>query len=363
MNTLYPAIRSRISPTRGGFSLIELLVVIAIIGIIVSIVIPAVGSARKSARKADTVNLVQGLSQACSQFILDQRRAPGYFTQREMGNQDNVEQGFTQMDNALLELSGGIPTGAAQAGDLMVGPLADRQVRVRPSLIGSSNNSGKSYFVPKGKYFTPGGAANSEFGRRRSTGDNNELPYLVDSEGTPILMWTMDDTAKTQVPPATGAADAETKMRRYVARNYSTAAGYPNPAMFYWAQNSAFLGGNGGAQGDASLRVGKKGIDQSRDSTLGFGVAAYETNLGAIVGNPNSPVAYVAGTAPAQMLPSGPRGSVMIHAAGSNGAYFGVNEAGAKLHPNSQLVYGDSLTGNPPKDLLSSFDDVFIPAN
>jgi prepilin-type N-terminal cleavage/methylation domain-containing protein len=351
------------SVTSRGFSLIELLVVIAIIGLIVSIVIPAVGSARKSARKADTVNLVQGIGQACSQFALDQRRAPGYFTARDMGHQDNANEGFTQMDNALLELAGGIPTGAAQAGDLLVGPTADRRVRVRPSLFGSTGNSGKGYFVPKGKYFTAGGPANAEFGSRRSSGDNNELPYLVDSEGTPILMWTADETAKAQIPAATSPADADTKMRRYFARDFSNNATFTNPSLFYWGQNSAFLGGTGGAQSDPTLQVGKKRIDQSRNSTLGFSVAAYETNLGALLGNPNSPVAYVAGTPVEQMLPSGARGSVIIHAAGSNGTYAGIAESAAKFHANSRIFFGDSLVGNPPRDLIVGFDDIIIPAN
>jgi prepilin-type N-terminal cleavage/methylation domain-containing protein len=351
------------TPHRSGFSLIELLVVIAIIGIIVSIVIPAIGSARKSARKADTTNLVSGIAQACSQFTLDNRRAPGYFTAREMGNQDNVDQGFTQMDNALLELAGGIPTGPAQAGDLEVGPDATRRVRVRPSLFGSTGNSGKGYFVPKGKYFTAGGAANAEFGARRSAGDNADLPYLVDAEGTPILMWTADDTAKEQIPPATSVADAGLKMRRYFARNYSTNPTYNRPALFYWAQNSAFLGGNGGLQNDPALLVGKRRVDQSRNSLIGFGVAELEANLGAFLGNPNSPVNYNTGTAIEQLLPSGARGSIVIHSAGSNATYLGLNESGAKKHTDSRIFYGDSLVGNPPKDLLTFFDDIVVPAN
>jgi prepilin-type N-terminal cleavage/methylation domain-containing protein len=330
--------------TRPGFSLIELLVVIAIIALIVSIVVPAVASARKSARKADTLNLCNGLSQACSQFILDERRAPGYFSQRDMGSVENMTRGFSQMENAMLELAGGIATGAAQPGDLIgVGPTTAGAVAIRPSLIGAG--SGKSYFSPKAKYFRQQNGTDDDGGNRTSTGNNREMPVLVDSDGMPILMWTVDDTARKEIRVA---ADMNTDFAR------ETSAG-ATPARFYWASNAAFLGGN--------AAVGKYRVNQSTKSTLGSGIAAHAPNLGALLGNPNSPVPFPATAQPQNIVPSAPRGSVIIHAAGPNYTYAGLSERGASRRTGGVLHYGDSFVPGPREDFAAGFDDLIVPAN
>ena len=336
---------SRARPAaRPGFSLIELLVVIAIIALVVSIIVPAVASARKSARKADTLNLCNGLSQACSQFILDERRAPGYFSQRDMGSVENMTRGFSQMENAMLELAGGIATGAAQPGDLtQVGPTAAGSVTIRPSLIGAG--TGKSYFSPKAKYFREQDGVDDDGGNRNSTGNNREMPVLVDSDGMPILMWAVDDTARKEIRVA---ADMNSDFA------LETSAG-ATPARFYWASNAAFLGGN--------APVGKYRVNQSTRSTLGSGIAARTANLGAIMGNPNSPVAFPATAQPQDIVPSVPRGSVIIHAAGPNYTYAGLDERGAKRRAGGIMYYGDSFVPGPREDFVAGFDDIIVPAN
>gem|GEM_PF-3025162 len=336
-----------------GFSLIELLVVIAIIGLIVSIVIPGVSSARKSARKADTLNLCQGISQACSQFILDQRRAPGYFSMREMGNSENLVRGFSQFDNAMLDLAGGIlpGTAAAQPGDLNdVGPVAGRGVKVRPSLIGTTGANGKGYFIPKAKYFKSPAGDDPDVGDRWANATHKKLPVLVDTQGTPLLMWTTDDSAKRDIT-------VEADLDRYFGREVYNGA-IPDPALLYWAQNSAFLGGNGS---DDDLLIGRQRVRMSSESLLGKSVTAHVGTMSALLANPNTPrPPRVTGD---PFLPTAARSSVMIHAAGPNAIYFGLSEAGAKRNVNLGVVkYSDNFGVNP-QDVLVNFDDILISAN
>ena len=342
----------RLPHTSAGFSLIELLVVIAIIALIVSIIVPAVASARKSARKADTLNMCNGLSQACSQFILDQRRAPGYFTARDMGSAENISRGFSQMENAMLDLAGGI-VGAGQAsesGDLVdVGPTNTGGIRVRPSLIGAG---GKSYFSAKSKFFKEQNGSDADAGNRKSTGSNRDMPVLVDSEGCPILMWTVDDTARKEIRTA---ADLNEFARE-------TSAGAA-PARFYWASNSAFLGGNVSSASDQENFIGRRRVNQSVSSIIGYATAAHAANLGALMGNPNSPAPYTAAATAQSIVPSAGRGTVIIQSAGPDGAFFGLGDRGAKRRTGGILYYGDNFVPGPTEDIAAAFDDVVLSGN
>ena len=93
--------------SRPGFTLIELLVVIAIIAVLIALLIPAVGGARESARKTSTKALMTAVANGVNQFRTDKGRLPGYFSQNELGNTDN-RTGMTSMQNAIIELAGGI---------------------------------------------------------------------------------------------------------------------------------------------------------------------------------------------------------------------------------------------------------------
>ena len=69
------------------------------LAVVLGIVILAVNAARTSARKAATQQTMSSLSQATNQFILDERRTPGYFSMRELASSENANRGFTAMDN------------------------------------------------------------------------------------------------------------------------------------------------------------------------------------------------------------------------------------------------------------------------
>jgi len=341
--------RSKSAAARG-FSLIELLVVIAIIALIISIVVPAIGSARKSARKADSINLVNGLSQSISQYVLDQRRLPGYFPPKVMGQQDNNDAGFSNTENVLLDLCGGIAPDNSQSDDILdVGPITGQGVRVRPGLIGTAQGSAKAYFTPKAKNFEVQDGVNPNGGNRASNANNRRMPVLVDSDGMPILIWTADESV-TKVPAS--ANEFRDPLRSPMAASWVT-AGFS--ARFYWVSNSAFLRDGG------SPLVGKKRINQSEESVFGSDVPAYTANLAAFVGNPNTPVPFTAATTdPAQIYPSATRGSFIIQSAGTDGVYMGKNDRGGKRRADGVLYYGDNFLPAPGADFIRDFDDIII---
>ncbi len=313
--------------TRPAFSLIELLVVIAIIGIVIAIVVPALGGARKAAKKADTQNLVTNLNQASAQFVLNERRTPGYFTPREMGSAENEARGLTGMQNAMLDLAGGLlPAGAAQqAGDLDVGPTAASEVVVRPDLIGVTVGNSAAYFKVSEKNYRPqdgtqGGNSNAQHA------DHRQLPDIVDSFGTPVLFWAQDPSA-TQ--PIDGIGD--------FARQAAT-----QPSRFYWNSNAAYLA-------DGSNRIGTQNIQMADASLMGENNINRMDSVMALLGNPSSPQS-TADTIPTnQIYPSAARGSYVIHSAGQNGVYIGRSERGGTLAAQSAnaLYYGYHFRTGP----------------
>ena len=334
-----------------AFSLIELLVVIAIIALVVSLVIPAVGSARRSARDADTRSLCASLEQACHQYVLDNRRNPGYFSAREMGAATNGARGFSAMQNVMLDLAGGIvATGAAGGHD--VGPDSNGTVRVNPGLIGSGTNSSKAYFAPKGKYFQVQDGVNPDGGNRNSDNpDNKAIPELVDAEGTPILIWTIDETCvKALSNDAAGLS--------LMAQQSSAAL-----ARFYQYSNAAFL------NTDSSKPVGKRRIPQAEGGDIrGYSLigeaasTASVANLAALLSSPNAPLPYSATAAVNQIFPSAPRGQFIIHAAGRDGVYFNAKDKGGMYADNGFIRYGSNFKP-VAEDVLKSFDDIVIAGN
>src|SRR5262249_37038367 len=142
--------------------LIELLVVLVILGIVIAIVLPALAGVRRSAKRAETMNLMSNIKQACEAFKTDARHAPGYFPVGALGAQANAapDSGFTAMKNIMLDLAGGVTTAAANGTDIVgqVGPSTSTgvtQVNVDLNLIGAPNKNGggKGYFTPDKRFF------------------------------------------------------------------------------------------------------------------------------------------------------------------------------------------------------------------
>lgn len=372
---------------RRAFSLIELLVVIVIIAVVIGITIPALRGGRDASRSVSTRAMMTELVNACTQFETDQRRQPGYFTPRDLGNSANP--GFSTMENVLLDLSGQTsvvsttggspPAGNADARE--VGPFAAgsaSNIWVDPNLIGAASGGAKNYFnVDKKRLFIPTSES--------ADGTLTRVPDLVDDFGNPVLAWAVDSTATqpVRVPGATSGT-ASNAMARLDSGAPSSGPNVPR-AKLYWKQNERLV---------TSTGLGRtQSRNQDQDSFLGTGSAAGQlgavVSLGSALGSPSAP--YRDPSAPATQAPTVAtvaRGALMFHSAGADGVYLArrtvdprarTSNSGQAFFPNDQIEYQLNFvaapTGTLPanawtdkdgkpttRDLLELFDDLVAPA-
>ena len=331
--------------SRRAFSLIELLVVITIIAVVIAITVPALSGARELARKSATQGTINSLVQGAGQFSADNSRAPGYFSQDEMGDPENINRGFSSMQNIMLDLVGGPVESSSAAGLLQVGPSSSAEVDVDPALINVGDNS-KGYYTPNGKEYK------AVVGKNASNADHRDLPDVIDAWCMPILAWVQNDI---------GSVMNDNSMISDFAQ-ISTGAS-PDPARYYWAQNSAALG---------ATALGQRQIDQNTQSLIGGSVmdADRVNHLTALLGSPSSSVksdrTYSA------ILPRVGRGSIVFQSAGADRIYLSSKDKGYGS-VGGEFLFGRNLTPNanvnagqyPRKDgtqgsidIVEGFDDV-----
>ncbi len=327
-----PAASSRLS----GFSLIELLVVVSIIVLLVGILVPTLGAVRTAARKTQAQAMGSQLVNAMAAFKADKRRLPGYFNVAQMASSNNWsnlaagagQPGFTETENVLLELAGGIvPNGTFSAAERVyqVGPNQDMNEDVMISQDSAKSAAATGYlkmdsdslFAIAGQSDHEGGAGaeSPEFTRDEAS---NYID-LVDPFGMPMIVWKRNLTAKR-----TNTADTY----QVAALNY----GDTTNASFYWATNAGYL---------SASRLGMSASNQRQEmnvrnpSLLGGGTEAQAGNvllsLAAIVGNPGFASADgdmsddLPGAADASDFarPEAFRGDVIVMSAGPDKVYFG----------------------------------------
>jgi prepilin-type N-terminal cleavage/methylation domain-containing protein len=243
---------------RRGFTLVELLTVILIIVIVISIVLPALGQVRKSARKTETTTQLNALNSAIAKYVIDNKRTPGYFSAAEMGSADNETQGFSAMQNIMLDLAGGVVKDGT-TGEVKVGPrtLPAEKISVLPENIGLQTAGQNIYFTPTAKNWRniPNSTSTvaSDFGNRLSTAENARINELVDAFGTPIIAWALDETVRT---PITGPIPGGTPglVTQFARRNSGVG---DQKARFYWASNAAFL------SNDPAVVIGRQRRNQA----------------------------------------------------------------------------------------------------
>lgn len=329
-----------------AFSLVEMLTVIAVIAIVLGILLPALAATRNSARKSATQTLQKTIGDACQQFAIDQRRQAGYFNQRDMGSNANAALGFTQMQNLVLDLAGGVTSKPVGTGVIEVGPTNQAKVRVAIEEIGSPSlssrgNVSKAYFRPDPKYFV---VQSGEFQSARSDMEDKQFPMVVDPWNQPMLAWVADD-----VPSGSELFSADE----------ATTGSNPTRAKFYWASNAGVLNATGtGRSGISQRALSMIGSDQGTNVTIaGNALTARAATLAGFLANPSGGVSSASTTAP--FMPLVPRGSVIIQSAGANEIFVGNGERGAKVSA-SENPGTNFLRFKPNQDPIAggSFDDV-----
>jgi len=359
-----PATR-RASRSGRGFSITELLVVIFVIALIIAITVPALSSARASAKRTETSQLLSTLANGVAQFQLDENRQPGYFSVQDMGHSENATEGFSAMQNIMLEMLGGIvPENTPDAPNIIrVGPRSGNaaKVKVDRNQINLAQPGGrKLYWASLGaKVFERGDesglpADTSTVRRLGFTPGNTNLPgnqqirEIVDAFGSPVLAWAADESIRTPVNTVDDFARIDSDSQ-------------PIRSRFYWNSNAAFLA-NGvqvGTQAKFQYDV-SSGVINSLISGQRSDVDRQRT-LAGLLGNPGSPLNPTDPTV-TNILPSAPLASITFHAAGRDAYYLGATNAGAKQAGPSGapvLDYGKVLRDK----LVEKFDDVVQAAN
>lgn len=357
MSPTYPTQADTAPALRRGFSLLELLVVIAIVFLIITLVVPFLGGAQNIARATQTQSVLKEFGQAVDAFRLDRDQdLPGVFDVVEMNRNENQTLGFTAMENALLELSGGLTYGAQVAGETFnFGPTADarnenmQQMRwAIPSRIGLSTDAKPSYFRPDPRFLERGVAP-------------GELPTFIDGFGTPLLLWVENRQAPSNVTaPNQFALDSSGATGASVARYYRTA-------------NSRFLNSQGLG------RIGRSQVDTTSEFSLiggAVGGAMLSERLTGFLGNPAYPNQLAD---PANTLPTQGRGQMVVHSAGLDGIYFSSGDSGARrIGANAGAGFAYRSNFFPPgatsanqrftddsnqpatQDLVTGFDDIIF---
>ncbi|MFG0258561.1 MAG: type II secretion system protein [Phycisphaerales bacterium JB043] len=336
-----------------GFTLVELLIVVGIIAILVGLLLPAMFGVRTQAQRVETENLMREVRTALESFQASQQRAPGYFSMVEMSGPENSGsggEGFTEMENILLDLAGGVIPDAEYDADpssfqmdptnayVDVGPLQnmDSKVHVDLNRVGSDdpnvNPAGAYLTLPLNQMFPVQGQRQADINNKLWTTAPSGLDIthkgmadVVDPFGQPIMAWRLDPSSPMR--PTSNALSASPGSTNYLdywaSYDQTSKTGRPG---FYWSTNSGYLAAGEGGIGLGNGPLGP--IDQSAQSMIGFQTMnalgnqeeVTQQHLAGLLGSPAFPLER--GTVSDPWRPAKPRGSIVLQSAGPNQVYL-----------------------------------------
>lgn len=282
--------------------------------------------------------------------------------------------GFTNNENVLLDLAGGIvcedlqncnfptpnTTNPASPDFVFadVGPYTsgNRLVRVNNSLVGTQRTGGGYLKLdPKSLLAIDGQAGGSP--------DRHRMVELVDPFGMPFLMWTRDESASGN------------PNSRFAQVDIDLSASNPTVGSFYWASNSGYLSSMGLGQGADLFRQAFDPNDMDT-SIIGFGNSDpfLRASLAGILGSPAFPADPARGAdpdAPNHAMPSSARGDIVVISAGPDSVFFRQRQdpgldATVPNDPDARrkIMYGFLNTSSSPASIdmnraeAEKFDDI-----
>jgi len=350
----------------SGFSLIELLVVVGIIVLLIGILIPALSAVRSAARKTQSQALMTQVVNAAQAFQGDKRRLPGYFPKSQMASSQNVDQrGFTENENVLLDLVGGLNGDQSEMEDpdeglFNVGPSpVDGEsvlVDIKTPLAGSTGYLKVDSDIVK-----------QVVGQRAGTEEDRnwtKFPELVDSFGMPLLIFTENKSVnKADRDNYFFGVEDSTGTQLEAPSNSQTAS-------FFWATNAGYLlsRGLGVENGPSVAQSRDEPLPELTHSTLGVvGGASMPTDIGlslaGVLGNPGFPANRELNGFTEFAAPEAPRGAFNVISAGPDRVYFS-----SKQDPNRDGRVGyikfDSSAfppgPQPGTAEIDRFDDIVV---
>lgn len=341
---------------RRAFTLVELLVVIAVIAVLVAILLPALGGARQAARKSATNSLMVTVRTAIDQFKSSKGRLPGYFSAREIGSTDNTS-GFTSMENALLDLMGGVAereASGAYAVQFREITIGSRSVWVDTAGVGSPDGPGYLSLPVEGRGSNQGGANGLGPARRAvdqlvdpANAGKHEMPDVLDAWGKPIVLWAKNETA---------GAKAKFAMRESPSNPNDT------QGLFYWHSNRGYL--------EAPSQSGGDGMSSPTiDTALSLLSPAYtpqelEYTMEALLGHSAFPDPIAT---PPNTRPAAPLGDYVLQSAGPDSIFLFNGRASEDSMILREAVYEPRWEIQPDSQdegrLASEFDDLKMSGN